>query len=203
MQRKADGTFKVPQELADAWAKGDQDSMVTEFIDAGLDKDTLFLGGSFYSVYLFTVEKIFMVIQSYTTMFYYNNGIPCAGEKIWRLICRMSSSNGAYGESGKRRKRRNFGFMGGSYQKQTWEMSSTSKSYLVYNKQVTIRSFWMWIRSKTNQQHRFEQTQTILSGPGSSTSRSFVRRKRVGFGILAGYFKTGLNLLFKDPQFSL
>ncbi|CAL1131599.1 unnamed protein product [Cladocopium goreaui] len=39
MQRKADGTFKVPSELADAWASGDQDSMVTEFIDAGLDKE--------------------------------------------------------------------------------------------------------------------------------------------------------------------
>ena len=44
MQRKADGTFKVPSELADAWASGDQDSMVTEFIDAGLDKDTLDMG---------------------------------------------------------------------------------------------------------------------------------------------------------------
>ena len=40
MSRKADGSFKVPSELVDAWASGDQDALVTEFIDAGLDKDT-------------------------------------------------------------------------------------------------------------------------------------------------------------------
>ena len=40
MSRKADGSFKVPSELVDAWASGDQDALVTEFIDSGLDKDT-------------------------------------------------------------------------------------------------------------------------------------------------------------------
>ena len=52
MSRKADGSFKVPSELVDAWASGDQDALVTEFIDSGLDKDTWDMWGivlrSFY-----------------------------------------------------------------------------------------------------------------------------------------------------------
>lgn len=39
MQRKANGTYKVPDDLVKAWKDGDQDRLVSEFLDAGLDKD--------------------------------------------------------------------------------------------------------------------------------------------------------------------
>ena len=39
MQRKANGTYKVLEDLVKAWKDGDQDRLVSEFLDAGLDKD--------------------------------------------------------------------------------------------------------------------------------------------------------------------
>ena len=39
MTPRADGKFKVPQELVDEWHKGDQDKIAAEFAQAGLDKD--------------------------------------------------------------------------------------------------------------------------------------------------------------------
>ena len=41
MQRKADGSFKVPEDLVKAWKDGDQDRMVEEFLNAGMDKDSV------------------------------------------------------------------------------------------------------------------------------------------------------------------
>lgn len=43
MTRRANGSFKVPEEIARAWQDGDQDRLVSEFMQAGLDKD-IFLG---------------------------------------------------------------------------------------------------------------------------------------------------------------
>ena len=40
MVPKADGTFKVPKELVEEWSKGDQNKLLEEFRQAGLDKDT-------------------------------------------------------------------------------------------------------------------------------------------------------------------
>lgn len=40
MTPKADGKFKVPQELVHEWKHGDQKKLVEEFHRAGLDKDT-------------------------------------------------------------------------------------------------------------------------------------------------------------------
>ena len=39
MQPKADGSFKIPEELIQEWRKGDQARLLQEFKHAGLDKD--------------------------------------------------------------------------------------------------------------------------------------------------------------------
>ena len=39
MQRKQDGTFKVPEELVKEWHAGNQDTLTEEFITAGMDKE--------------------------------------------------------------------------------------------------------------------------------------------------------------------
>lgn len=39
MQPKADGKFKVPEEVINEWRTGDQDRLIAEFGKAGLDKE--------------------------------------------------------------------------------------------------------------------------------------------------------------------
>ena len=41
MQPKADGSFKVPEELVQEWRTGDQARLLQEFKHAGLDKDPI------------------------------------------------------------------------------------------------------------------------------------------------------------------
>ena len=40
MKPKCDGTHKVPKQLVDEWNNGDQNKMLQEFQQAGLDKDS-------------------------------------------------------------------------------------------------------------------------------------------------------------------
>ena len=42
MQKKQDGTFKVPEELVKEWNGGNQDKLMEEFINAGMDKEASF-----------------------------------------------------------------------------------------------------------------------------------------------------------------
>ena len=39
MTPKADGSFKVPEEVINEWRSGDQDRLIEEFNKAGLDKE--------------------------------------------------------------------------------------------------------------------------------------------------------------------
>ena len=41
MQPKADGSFKIPEELVQEWRSGDQARLLQEFKHAGLDKDPI------------------------------------------------------------------------------------------------------------------------------------------------------------------
>lgn len=45
MKPKADGTYKVPEELVQEWKRGDQTKILDEFRASGLDKDRPTLAG--------------------------------------------------------------------------------------------------------------------------------------------------------------
>ena len=51
MQPKADGKFKVPEEVINEWRTGDQDRLIAEFGKAGLDKEwsTYYIWSVFYA----------------------------------------------------------------------------------------------------------------------------------------------------------